>query len=80
MARCLNYNGCTETEKSFFLMEADSDRVWDPMQQVVSLQRIPNASYTSEQTYKNILVKRKKCCCERETKRNKKARAFKRMH
>lgn len=52
----------------------NNDRAWDSMQQVVLFQWIPNAPYTSKQSYKNILVKRKKCFCERETKRKKKTR------
>ena len=52
----------------FFLLETDRDEVWYPMQQVVTLQWIPNVSYTSNQTYKNLLVKRKKCSSQMETK------------
>ena len=44
----------------FLLMETDKDRVWYPMQQVVPLQWIPNISYTSNRSYKNLLVKKKK--------------------
>ena len=58
-------------------METDRDRVWDPMQQVVPLQWIPNVSYTSNQTYQNILIKRKKCSSQMETKKNKETMASK---
>ena len=59
-------------------METNRDRVWDPMQQVVPLEWIPIVSYTSKQTYKNILVK-KKCSSQMETKENKKIMASKIM-
>ena len=58
-------------------METDRDRVWDPMQEMVPLQQTPNFSYTSNQTYKNILVKSKKCSSQMETKKNKKSMASK---
>lgn len=57
----------------------DRDRVWDPIQQVVPLQWKPNISYTINQTYKNILVKRKKRSSQMETKKNKKTRVSKLM-
>lgn len=43
-----------------FLMEIDRDKVWYLMKKVVPLQRIPNVTYISNQTSKNLLVKRKK--------------------
>ena len=46
----------------FFLIETNKDMVWYPIQQVVPLQWIPNLSDTSNQTYKNLLIERKKKC------------------
>lgn len=60
-------------------METNRDRVWDLMQQVVPLRCIPNVSYTSNHTNKNLLVKIKICSSQMETKENKKIMASKIM-
>ena len=60
-------------------MEMDRDKVWYLMQKMVPLKWIPNVSYTSNQSYKFLLVKRKKCYSQRETDKNKKTKASKIM-
>jgi hypothetical protein len=54
---CLRYYVRTRYDICFF-MEMDKNSVWYPMKQMVPLQWIPNITYTNNQTYKNLLVKR----------------------
>ena len=53
-----------------YIMETDRDKVWYPVQHVVPLQWIPNIAYTNNQTYNNLLVKKKRMFFLNENKKN----------